>query len=54
MKRRYDKVESKMRLAEEGEINMSAAEKAESKELYDELTAMSQEDIKNMIKAAHE
>jgi len=43
-----------MRLAQEGEVKMSAADRAESKELYDELTAMSQEDVKNMIKAAHE
>ena len=35
LKKRFDKIESKMRQAEDGEKKMSPADQAESQELYD-------------------
>ena len=50
------KVESKFRQAEEGEdgFKLTATDLTESDALYDELEELSHEDIKLLIKAAHE
>ena len=50
------KVESKLRVAEEGEegYKLTSVDLTESDALYDELVELSQEDIKLLIKAAHE
>lgn len=53
-KKRFEKVEQKIRLAEEKKTKISSIDLQEQKEVIDELTKLASQDIKQMIKETYQ